>query len=119
MKRTKHLVSLFAALALSVCVQAQSQSSEEKEKQELRQKFQRGMQARRIEHAQAREVAIQSNKYNHHEDEIIAKLNSIGIPDDFPVYKAEYTDDQYVGIMNQWYKEHPERLRNPVTNQPK
>lgn len=122
MKQTKYLVLLAACFVLPLTVLAQADKqggNEEKEKQELRRKFQQGMQARKMERVQSMEVAVQTNKYNHHEEEILARLNSMGIPDDFPVYKPEYTDEQYVTLMNNWYDAHPEMLRNPSTNKQK
>ncbi len=66
------------------------------------------------------EVNVADNKYNHREKEIFEKLNTESIPDDFPIYKTEYTNDQYTTLMNAWYKEHPALLKKGTnTNQQK
>lgn len=114
MKHKNYFVLLVACLGLALSARAQEaqQSSEDKEKQELRRKFLQGMQARRIERAQAMTVAVQTNRYNHREEEIMAKLNIMNIPEDFPIYKPGYTDEQYIQLMNEWYNTHPHMLRN-------
>jgi hypothetical protein len=121
MKQSKYLVLLCACLGLSLGARAQvaRQGDDEREKQELRTRFEQGMQARRMERVQAMNVAVETNRYNHHEEEILATLNTMGIPEDFPVYKPAYTDEQYVGIMKKWYQAHPQMLRNPNANEQK
>lgn len=119
MKRTTLLVLLVTTLGLTNHLFAQNakqSADEEKERQELRRKFSQGMQARKLEQARLRDksVAVQS-KYNNRESEIIAKLNTEGIPADFPVYKPEYTNEQYTIVMNKWYAANPTLLKKETT----
>lgn len=53
------------------------------------------------------EVGVQDDRYNHREKEIMERLNTDAIPADFPVYKTEYTNEQYTLIMNKWYGANP------------
>lgn len=114
MKHKNYLVlsAVFLAFGQIAVAQTEKQLNEDRERQELRRKFQQGMQAHKIHRAQAMRVAVETNRYNHHEEEILDKLNVMSIPEDFPVYKAEYTDAEYVVLTNKWYAAHPELLRN-------
>lgn len=57
--------------------------------------------------------ALNTSKYNGREKEIMSKLNTDGIPADFPVYKSEYTNEEYTNLMNKWYSSNPTLLKNP------
>lgn len=120
MKQPILLVLLFLFFGVTdLRSQNEKLTAEEKEKQELRQKFQQGMQAHTMHRVHSQAVAVKTNKYNQHETEILNKLNAMSIPDDFPVYKEEYTDEQYIILMNKWYQANPTLLRNPNTNEQK
>ena len=117
-------VLFLSMMGLTINLKAQTdakqQQAEEKEKQELRQKFQKGMQARKMERAHQRSIEVQTNKYNHLEAEILAKLNTQSIPADFPIFQPEYTNEQYNFLMNKWYEANPSLLKKKSnTNEPK
>lgn len=57
-------------------------------------------------------TATEAGKYNYKENEILAKLNVSSIPADFPVFKKEYTNDQYDILMSKWYELHPSLLKS-------
>jgi hypothetical protein len=123
MKQATFIVLLFLFFGLTTNLNAQTdkqQSAEEKEKQELREKFQKGMQARKMEQrAKSQSIAVQTNKYNHREAEILAKLNTGEIPADFPIYKNEYSNEQYTILMNKWYTANPALINKESTNEQK
>lgn len=117
------IVLFFSMLGLTVNLHAQTdkQSAEEKEKQELREKFSRGMQARKMEQRRAKDnsIQVQTNKYNNREAEILEKLNTGEIPADFPSYRSEYSNEQYTILMNKWYTANPTLVKNESKNEQK
>ncbi len=123
MKQTKFIVLLFLFFGLTIHLSAQTSkqtlTAEEKENQELARKFQQGMQARRMEHLQSKTTIVQSNRYNNREAEIMTKLNTDGIPSDFPIYKPEYTNEQYTILINKWYAANPSLLKKENINEQK
>ncbi|HXB40986.1 MAG TPA: hypothetical protein VNZ49_10625 [Bacteroidia bacterium] len=123
MKQATFIVLLFLFFGLTTNLNAQTdkqQSAEEKEKQELREKFQKGMQARKMEQrAKSQSIAVQTNKYNNREAEILAKLNTGEIPTDFPIYKNEYSNEQYTILMNKWYTANPALINKESANEQK
>ncbi len=115
------ILLFFSMLGLTINLQAQTdkQSLEEKEKQELIYTLRQGMQTRGMKTVQVSSVAVQTNKYNHREAEIITKINSKGIPDDFPIFKNEYTNDEYTILINKWYTANPALLKKESSNDQK
>ena len=105
----------FFLMGLTISLKAQTdakqQSSEEKERLELSRKVQQGLQARsNNERLQSKSALVQTNKYNHLEAEIMSKLNTEGIPADFPVLSG-YSNEQYTILMNKWYSANPALLK--------
>lgn len=91
----------------------------EKSPDELKAHLQRRLIESHAQRSMQQAIYVQPSKYNHRELEILAKLNTEEIPADFPVYKAEYTNEQYTVLMNKWYEAHPELLRKPNENEAK
>lgn len=128
MKQTTLIVLLISLFGLTNNLGAQTskQAQPDAQKQKLLQEFKQNQALRkqnlRVEEEnrmKQKSVAVQTDKYNHHEAEIFAKLNTETIPDDFPVYKTEYTDQQYVILMNKWYAANPSLLKKETTNEQK
>lgn len=115
------ILSFSSMLGLTVNLQAQSdkQSSEEKEKQVLVYTLRHGMQTRGMKTVEVSSVAVQTNKYNHREAEIIAKINSESIPEDFPIFKNEYTNEEYTILINKWYTANPALQKKEFSNDQK
>ena len=57
------------------------------------------------------EIGVKKSQYNFKEKEILAKLNTESIPTDFPVYKSEYTEEEYTSLMNKWYTANPSLVK--------
>jgi hypothetical protein len=119
------LITLFG-LTNNLGAQTNKQAQPDPQKQKLLQDFKQNkalrnqnLRAEEENRMKEKSVAVQTNKYNHHEADIFAKLNTETIPDDFPVYKAGYTDEQYVILMNKWYAAHPSLLKKETTNEQK
>jgi len=121
MKQTKFIVLLIAFFGLTSNIEAQSAKpqDDEKEKQELSRKVKQGMHLRETRQVQGSALTVQTNKYNHREAEIMDKLNTEGIPADFPVYKSEYSNEQYTILMNKWYVANPSLLKKDSSNEQK
>jgi len=118
MKQTMFLVLLAAFFGLTTDLSAQSANPQDDEATKRRLEYKMSHAKRTIE--QPTEVVVQDNKYNHQEKEILKKLNTDAIPAEFPVYKPEYTNEQYTAIMNAWYTSNPALLKKETnTNQQK
>jgi hypothetical protein len=114
---TKVLFVLFLSfMGATVKLQAQTDAKQQEETRELQRRV---INANREKRLHQQSVLVQTTKYNHRESEIYAKLNTEVIPDDFPVYKSEYSDEQYTILMNKWYSSHPNLLKPESTNEPK
>lgn len=107
----------FSMLGLTINLQAQTDAKQQEEKKQLQNRV---LNAKRERSVRERSVFVQTTKYNHKESEIYAKLNTEVIPEDFPVYKSEYSNEQYNILMNKWYSAHPALLKEETnTNEPK
>ena len=102
----------FSFLGLTTSLQAQNDAKQDEEKKQLQERV---INAKRQKALRERSVQTQTSKYNHKEAEILAKLNTEIIPEDFPAYKNEYSDEQYLILMNKWYASHPASLKNSTT----
>jgi hypothetical protein len=108
--KTKIVYAMFiSCMGMTSAIFAQQA---EKNPDELKAQLQRRLMESRVQRTMQQAVTVQPSKYNHRELEILAKLNTEEIPADFPVYKDEYTNDQYTILMNKWYDAHPALLRN-------
>ena len=121
MKQTTFIVLLasFFGLTINLNAQVNKQSAEEQEKQVLREKFQQGMQARKMQQIQGATFSVQTDRYNHREAEIMGKLNTESIPSDFPIYQNQYSDEQYTILINKWYVANPALVKKESTNEQK
>jgi hypothetical protein len=118
---SKIFIALFFSFwGLTMNLQAQSvakqQQTDEKERQRLIVEFQqKGKYSTYLKQS----VQVQTNKYNHHETEILSKLNVSEIPADFPVYRSEYSASQYADLMSKWYDSNPSLLKKETSNSQK
>jgi len=121
MKSKILIILLFSMLGLTVnlCAQNDKQSQQDEiTKKRLQEGLQRGNNKRVMQQSvSVQEIAVQDAKYNHKEKEILAKLNTEAIPNDFPVYKSEYTEEEYMILMNKWYSSHPTMLKKESNKQ--
>ena len=114
--KSKIVITLFLAMTgitVNLCAQEAKQNQDEIGKQRLRDGLARGQKNRALAAATpvASELNVEETRYNHKEKEIMAKLNTEGIPASFPVYKSEYSNEEYEALMNKWYEENPELLK--------
>jgi hypothetical protein len=113
--KSKIVMMLFlvmTGMTVNLCAQEAKQNQDEIGKQRLRDGLARGQRNRAL--AIATPVAglnVEDTRYNHKEKEIMAKLNTDGIPADFPMYKSEYSNKEYDALMNKWYEENPALLK--------
>ena len=116
MKKNYFLALLFAAGATALSAQTSQAPQPDPLKDKLAQRI-REVQAT---HQQANfKVEVRSQQYNFREKEILERINTPVIPESFPVFQQGYTDDQYEGMMNAWYTQHPELLRTGSKNEQK
>lgn len=102
------LLALFLGLTVNLDAQTDAKVDNEALKQRMRQRI---LETKGVSQKE-NNAQVESVRYNHKEKEILARLNTESIPDDFPVYKTEYTDEQYTILMNKWYDSHPALLKN-------
>ena len=115
MKSKISIILLFSMMGVTPNLCAQNDKQQQKDeiaKQRLQESLARGNNKRVMQQAiPVQEIAVQDAKYNHQEKEILAKLNTETIPEDFPVFKSEFTQDEYTAIMNKWYSTHPALIK--------
>jgi hypothetical protein len=114
--KSKIVMALFFSMigmTVNLCAQEAKQNQDEIGKQRIRDGLARGQSKRTLAQATpvAPELNVEDTRYNHKEKEIMAKLNTEGIPADFPLYKSEYSNEEYEALMNKWYEENPTLLK--------
>ncbi len=107
------LAFLVMGVAVNLSAQTDKQKQDEITKQRLNEGLARGNNNRML--AQSVDLQVQDSKYNHQEKEILAKLNTDAIPQDFPVYKSEFKQEEYTALMNKWYSANPTLLKKETT----
>lgn len=117
MKQTIFLVLLAAFFGLTTDLSAQSANTQDDEATKRRLEYKMSHAKRSME--QTTEISVNDNRYNHREKEIFEKLKSETIPPGFPLYKPEYTNEQYTKLMEEWYKANPTLLKPNTSNQQK
>ncbi len=127
--RSKLLLALilFAGLAFRMNAQSDAKQQEPVKSQEMtpaeQEAFKNKLKHRILEikaaNAQQNVIIVQKSAYNNREAEILEKLNTDVIPESFPLYKEEYTHDQYTVLMNKWYAANPTLVKKQNTNEQK
>lgn len=106
------IVLFFSSMGLTINLQAQNnKQTEETKKTELQKKpepLQTAFFEKRVKQAPG---VNKPSQYKNKDQEILARLNTAAIPEDFPKYKAEYTEEKYNLLMDKWYNTHNDLLK--------